>query len=98
MKSPKSPELYYTYLFTLAQFGDPKLLERTLELAISPDVRSQDALQLVSAVMGNPAGEKVTWDFIRQHWAQLARLAVRLPARRLSELPACSAMLGCAIR
>jgi aminopeptidase N/puromycin-sensitive aminopeptidase len=72
-KSPKSPELYYTYLFTLAQFGDPKLLERTLELAVSPDVRSQDALQLVGAVMGNPAGEKVTWDFIQSHWDAIAK-------------------------
>ncbi len=61
------------YFFALARFGDPKLLDRTLEFAISPDVRSQDALQLVTAVMGNPAGEKLAWDFIRQHWTSMEK-------------------------
>ncbi len=73
IKNTKSPEEYYAYLFTLARFGDPKLLERTLEFAISPDVRSQDALQLVTAVMRNPAGEQLAWDFVRQHWSSMEK-------------------------
>jgi aminopeptidase N/puromycin-sensitive aminopeptidase len=73
LKSPKSPEEYYTYFFTLPQFTDPKLLQRTLEFAITPDVRSQDALQLVTSVLGNPAGQQIAWDFIRQHWAELEK-------------------------
>ena len=72
-KSAKSPEQYYTYLFTLPHFSDQKLLERTLDFAVSPDVRSQDALQLVGAVMDNPAGEKLTWDFIQSHWDAIAK-------------------------
>jgi aminopeptidase N len=73
MKNPRSPEEYYTYFQTLTAFSDPKLLERTLELAISPDVRSQDALQLVGGVMGNPSGEKLAWDFIQTHWDAIAK-------------------------
>jgi aminopeptidase N len=73
MKNPQSPELYYMYFFTLPQFGDPKLLQRTLEYAISPDVRSQDALQLVTGVLSNPAGQKLAWDFVRQHWADIEK-------------------------
>jgi aminopeptidase N len=72
-KNPKSPELYYTYLFTLPRFSDPKLLQRTLEFAISPDVRSQDALQVVTSVMRNPAGRDLAWDFIRSHWDAVAK-------------------------
>jgi aminopeptidase N/puromycin-sensitive aminopeptidase len=68
IKNPKSPEEYYMYLFTLPQFTDPKLLQRTLDYAVSPDVRSQDALGLVTGVMGNPAGEKQAWDFVLAHW------------------------------
>jgi aminopeptidase N/puromycin-sensitive aminopeptidase len=68
LKNPKSPEEYYMYFFALPQFTDPSLLQRTLDYAISPDVRSQDALGLVSNVMGNPAGEKQGWDFILAHW------------------------------
>ena len=61
------------YLFTLSQFGDQKLLQRTLDFAISPDVRSQDALQVITGVMGNPAGEKLAWDFVRQHWTEVEK-------------------------
>jgi aminopeptidase N/puromycin-sensitive aminopeptidase len=68
LKNPKSPEEYYWYLSTLPQFSDPKLLQQTLEFAISPDVRSQDALGVITSVLGNPAGEKLAWDFIQSHW------------------------------
>ena len=68
LKNPKSPEEYYMYLFTLGQFGDPALLQRTLDYAVSPDVRSQDALGLIARVMDNPAGQKLAWDFILAHW------------------------------
>jgi hypothetical protein len=67
-KNPNSPEEYYMYLFTLADFSDPKLIQRTLDFAVSPDVRSQDALQVISGVMHNPAGEKLAWDFVLSHW------------------------------
>ena len=73
MKNTKSPEEYYTYFFTLRDFTDPKLLQRTLEFAISPEVRSQDALQLVTGVMRNPAGQELAWNFIRQHWPELEK-------------------------
>jgi aminopeptidase N len=72
-KNPRSPEEYYMYLFTLPRFGNPELLRRTLELAISPEVRSQDALQLVGGVMANPAGDKLAWDFIQSHWDAIAK-------------------------
>jgi aminopeptidase N len=73
MKNPKSPEEYYLYFFTLPQFTDPKLLGRTLDYAISPEVRSQDALQLVTGVLGNPSGQRQAWDFIRQHWTDIEK-------------------------
>ena len=73
MKSTKSPEEYYGYFFTLAQFSNPQLLQRTLDFSISPDVRSQDALQLVTGVLTNPAGQQLAWDFIRQHWSELEK-------------------------
>jgi aminopeptidase N len=73
LKNPASPEEYYIYFYTLPQFSDPKLLQRTLEFAVSPDVRSQDALGLISSVLGNPTGEKLAWDFIRQHWAEVEK-------------------------
>jgi aminopeptidase N len=73
MKNAKSPEEYYTYFFTLPHFGNPQLLQRTLDLSISQDVRSQDALQLVSGVLQNPDGQEVGWNFVRQHWGELEK-------------------------
>ncbi len=73
LKNPKSPEEYYIYFYALAAFGDPKLLQRTLDFAVSPDVRSQDALSLIVGVMRNPAGEKMAWDFIQSHWDAVAK-------------------------
>ncbi len=73
LKSPKSPEEYYIYFFTLPQFSDPKLLQKTLDFALTPDVRSQDALGLITGVLGNPAGEKLAWDFIQTHWDAIAK-------------------------
>jgi aminopeptidase N/puromycin-sensitive aminopeptidase len=68
LKNAKSPEEYYVALYTLARFEDPKLLQRTLDYAVSPDVRSQDALGLISRVMSNPAGEKLAWNFVLTRW------------------------------
>ncbi len=73
LKSAKSPEIYYNDLFTLTEFTDPSLLQRTLDFAISPDVRSQDALQVIGSVLGNPAGRQLAWDFIRQHWPEMEK-------------------------
>jgi aminopeptidase N len=71
MKGAKTPQQYYLYFFTLSSFSDPQLLRRTLDYALTPNVRSQDALGLLGAVMANPAGEKLAWDFVRSHWADV---------------------------
>ena len=68
LKNPKSPEEYYIYFYTLPQFSDAKLLQKTLDFAISPDVRSQDSLGLITSVLANPDGEKLAWNFILSHW------------------------------
>jgi len=73
-KKGASLEEYYLYFQTSARFSDPKLLQRTLEYALTPAVRSQDTLGLISVVMENPAGTKVAWDFVRGHWPEIEKL------------------------
>jgi aminopeptidase N/puromycin-sensitive aminopeptidase len=72
--SGTSLENYYLYFQTLSKFRNPKLLERTLEYAISPSVRSQDTLGLIAAVMKNPAGGKLAWEFVRAHWSDIDKV------------------------
>jgi aminopeptidase N len=74
LKAAKTPEEQFIYQRILSRFNDPKLLERTLDYAISPEVRSQDSLLVIADVMRNPAGEKLAWDFVRAHWSDIVNL------------------------
>ncbi|MCC6323819.1 M1 family metallopeptidase [Candidatus Nomurabacteria bacterium] len=53
---------------TLAQFRDKKLLEQTLNFAISKNVRTQDAPFMIGAVWGNIKGRDLTWKFIKRNY------------------------------
>ena len=72
-KNAQTPEQYYLYFYTLPSFSEPELVQRTLAFAVSPDVRSQDSLGLIGAVMGNPDAEKIALDFVRSHWAEVEK-------------------------
>ena len=52
------------YAYALSQFQNKELLKRTLEFALSPDVRNQDAPALIIHVWRNPNGRDLTWQFI----------------------------------
>jgi aminopeptidase N/puromycin-sensitive aminopeptidase len=80
MKSAKTPDAYYLYFWPLAEFRDPKLLTRTLDLALSPDVRSQDSLRLVAYVMRNPQAQQLAWDYVRSHWGDIEKVGTGFAA------------------
>jgi len=74
LKAAKTPEAYFTDISALRHFSDPKLVEKTLEFAISPQMRSQDAPYLISGVMRDPATEKQAWIFVQAHWGSIENL------------------------
>jgi len=74
LKAAKTPEEQFIYRQALSLFSDPKLVARTLDYAISPEVRSQDSLLVIARVMRNPAGAKIAWDFVRAHWGEIENL------------------------
>jgi len=74
LKTTKTPQDYYRLMFSLADFDDAKLLQRTLEFALSPEVRRQDRLSLIGAVIQNPSGTGLGWDFVRSHWQKVAEV------------------------
>lgn len=55
----------------LGYFNDPALLERTLNFALSKDVREQDTISLVGAVFSNKKGEVLAWKFAKKEWPVL---------------------------
>jgi len=74
LKAAKTPETYFLDAFTLPRFRDPKLVDRTLQFALSPDMRSQDSPYLLSSIMQRPTSEKQAWSFVQEHWTGIQKL------------------------
>ncbi len=66
-----APEDRYRYLDALAQFTDPALVERGLEHARTPALRSQDTATYLYRFLNNPAINQQAWRFVKAHWAEL---------------------------
>jgi aminopeptidase N len=62
---------FYTFGRALCLFDDPALLTRTLEFAVGPMMRGQDAAAVFGGVFSNLAGRQVAWDFVRKHWTEV---------------------------
>jgi puromycin-sensitive aminopeptidase len=81
-RSATTPQDKVRYLQALASTPDPSLLARTLDLAISDEVRTQDAPFLVAGVMSNQAGASLAWAWVERHWNDLQeRMPSSLVAR-----------------
>ncbi|MDQ1396398.1 MAG: tricorn protease interacting factor [Acidimicrobiaceae bacterium] len=72
--NPANPQEEVRYLYALGRFEDTALLQRTLDLALSGDVRTQNAPYLVGIVLGNRAATDLAWGFLEDQWdTMLAR-------------------------
>jgi aminopeptidase N len=65
------PDEHYRYLYALTSFRDPALLTRGLELAATPQMRSQDAALYLAQFFANPAARSRALAFVTEHWAAL---------------------------
>jgi puromycin-sensitive aminopeptidase len=89
MKSARTPQERTRFEMALASFRDPALVERTLALALSDDVPTQDVVPLLCRLLGNPDARERTWEFIRERWADVSpRVSGGLASRLVSALPA----------
>ena len=67
------PEEYYRFLNALPWFTDPDLSRRTLDYAVSPAVRTQDAGTLLASMMTKPWSQDATWEFVQTNWQTLLK-------------------------
>ena len=63
-----SPALQQETLLLLANFEDPALVKRTLDYAVSGEVRNQDSYQLIVGLLVHPHSRTQAWDFVRNNW------------------------------
>ena len=63
-----NPEFQTSALRRLAEFEEPKLVERALDLAVSDKVRNQDAAFQLSLALTIDENRRQAWQFIQTHW------------------------------
>jgi aminopeptidase N len=70
-KLTDKPEEYYRFFNALTSFRDPALVQRTLQFAISPAVRTQDTATLIAGLIGQPWSRDAAWEFVKSNWQKL---------------------------
>ncbi|MBM4254793.1 MAG: M1 family metallopeptidase [Deltaproteobacteria bacterium] len=72
-KQAKTPQDETRYLFALATFRSPELFERTLQLTINGEVRTQNAPYLMRALLLNTELRERAWQYMKDHWDEMGR-------------------------
>jgi puromycin-sensitive aminopeptidase len=70
-KAAATPQEEQRYLHALAGFRPPALVRRTLELAVSGEVRTQDAPFLVRDLLMGVHSREQAWAFVKTHWDRM---------------------------
>lgn len=65
------PEEEQRFLFGLTAFEDDALIRRTLDLALTDDVRPQDRAHLLARLLGNSRSRAAAWAFVRDRWGEI---------------------------
>ena len=68
MRKMSSPEQHYNVGGALAEFRDPKIVERVMELSVSDEIRNQDAPHLIASLISNTDDQKQAWEWVKAHW------------------------------
>lgn len=72
-QTAKTPQEETRYLFALAAFRPTDLFERTLQLTINGEVRTQNAPYLMRSILFNTDGRERAWTFLKEHWDEMCK-------------------------
>ncbi|MDP9038504.1 MAG: ERAP1-like C-terminal domain-containing protein [Acidobacteriota bacterium] len=67
------PGLKADALHLLTRFDEPLLVIRTLEYAVSDEVRSQDSWTLIALLLERRETQDLAWQYLEQHWTAVSR-------------------------
>jgi puromycin-sensitive aminopeptidase len=84
-KAARTPQEEQRYLFALAGFRQPELLQRTLEKTTNGEVRSQDAPFLVRSLLTGVHSRGLAWEYVKANWSTMARQYPPSAYRRMYE-------------
>jgi puromycin-sensitive aminopeptidase len=72
-KTAQTPQEETRYLFALANFRVRELIERTLDLTINGEVRTQNSPYLMRGILLNKRARERAWSFMKTHWDKMLR-------------------------
>jgi aminopeptidase N len=89
VRHPADPQEEQRYLYLLADFEDPELSARTLDLLLGDEVRRQNAPYVVGRALTNRARGRDAWRWLTEHWDEaLARFPSNSIPRMLGSIRA----------
>ncbi|MEY2974737.1 MAG: hypothetical protein RIR49_1157 [Actinomycetota bacterium] len=86
-----TPQEQLRYLYALAEFDDADLIGRTCELAMSGEVKTQNAPFLLRACIANRHHGAQAWEFTARHWDEANR---RFPTNTIVRMVDSVKLLG----
>ncbi len=90
-KNAQTPQEETRYLFALGAFCQPDLIDRTLNMTVDGEVRTQNAPYLMRGILLNKAGRERAWSFMKAHWQEMLR---RYPDNSIPRM--CEGIIGLA--
>ena len=70
-RNAATPQLKYRFLYALAEFPNEDQTQRTIDLALSGEVKSQDGPFLLNRCIANRHNGVVAWERVRRQWPEL---------------------------
>jgi hypothetical protein len=68
-----TPQQQLRYLYALADFRVPALLDRTLDKTLSESIRPQNGPHVQARAIANRALGERAWAFVKEHWDESCR-------------------------
>ena len=70
-RNAPTPQLTLRYMYALAEFPTHEQIHRTIDLALSSEVKTQDAPFLLNRCIANRAHGSSAWESVRKQWPAL---------------------------
>jgi puromycin-sensitive aminopeptidase len=83
LRTEKIPELEKRFLGALTHFGQIDLMDKTLNMVLTDEVRSQDGFRVLSGMLAGYRTKERTWKFVKDHWSTIT---TKFPPRSMAVL------------
>ncbi|MGH2634820.1 MAG: ERAP1-like C-terminal domain-containing protein, partial [Actinomycetota bacterium] len=70
-RTSRTPQEQLRYLFALPEFRDAVLMDRTVALGLTDDVRPQNAPWVFARAIANRDVGERAWRFVKEHWEEI---------------------------